>query len=63
MMKIQAIKNLTGCGEMSNYTFSLTVTDEVAGSAPMSEQEMVQYITFALDGEYVIKVLNIVRDY
>jgi hypothetical protein len=48
---------------MSNFTFSLTVTDEVAGSAPMSEQEMMQYITFALDEEYVIKVLNIVRDY
>lgn len=48
---------------MSDYTFSITVTDEVAGSAPMSEQEMMQYITFALDEEYVIKVLNIVRDY
>ena len=56
--------NLTGCGEMSNtYTFSITVSDEVAGSEPMSEQAMIDYILLRLESQSVVTVLNIVRDY
>ena len=56
--------NLTGCMEMSNtYTFSITVSDEVAGSEPMSEQAMIDYILLRLESQSVVTVLNIVRDY
>ena len=55
--------NLIGCGEMSSFTFSLTVTDQAAGSEPMTEQGVIDYIIFRLEGQSVITVANIVRDY
>lgn len=64
MMKVT--KNLIGCGEMkmsNTFTFSLTITDEVAGSAPMTEEEAIDYIVLRLESQSVISVTNIVRDY
>ena len=55
--------NLIGCGEMNSFTFSLTVTDQVAGSEPMTEQDVIDYIIFRLEAQSVISVANIVRDY
>jgi hypothetical protein len=55
--------NLTGCGEMNSFTFSLTVTDQAAGSEPMTEQGVIDYIIFRLEAQSVIAVANIVRDY
>ena len=55
--------NLIGCGEMSSFTFSLTVTDQAAGSEPMTEQGIIDYIIFRLEAQSVITVANIVRDY
>jgi hypothetical protein len=55
--------NLTGCGEMSSFTFSLTVIDQEAGSEPMTEQGIIDYIIFRLEAQSVITVANIVRDY
>ena len=52
-----------GCGEMNSFTFSLTVTDQAAGSEPMTEQGVIDYIIFRLEGQSVITVANIVRDY
>lgn len=63
MSAVATVENLTGCGEMNSYTFSITVTDEVAGSQPMSEQAMIDYILTRLEAQSVIQVLNIVRDY
>lgn len=57
------VVNLTGCGEMNSFTFSLTVTDQAAGSEPMTEQEVIDYIIFRLEAQSVISVANIVRDY
>jgi hypothetical protein len=48
---------------MNSFTFSLTVTDQVAGSAPMTEQEAIDYIILRLESQSVISVANIVRDY
>jgi len=48
---------------MNSFTFSLTVTDQVAGSEPMSEQAMIDYILLRLESQSVVTVLNIVRDY
>lgn len=51
--------NLTGCGEMNSFTFSLTVgSDE-----PMSEQEMKDYLWAIIESRDKVAVLNIVRDY
>jgi hypothetical protein len=55
--------NLTGCGEMTSFTFSLTVIDQEAGSEPMTEQGIIVYIIFRLEAQSVITVANIVRDY
>jgi hypothetical protein len=55
--------NLTGCMEMNSFTFSLTVTDQAAGSEPMTEQGVIDYIIFRLEAQSVIAVANIVRDY
>jgi hypothetical protein len=55
--------NLIGCGEMNSFTFSLTVTDQAAGSEPMTEQDVIDYIIFRLEAQSVITVSNIVRDY
>ena len=55
--------NLIGCGEMNSFTFSLTVTDQAAGSEPMTEQSVIDYIIFRLEAQSVITVANIVRDY
>ena len=57
------VVNLIGCGEMNSFTFSLTVTDQAAGSEPMTEQEVIDYIIFRLEAQSVISVANIVRDY
>lgn len=48
---------------MTHYTFSLTVQDSVAGSEPMSEQAVIDYIILRLESQNVIAVSNIVRDY
>ena len=57
------VVNLIGCGEMNSFTFSLTVTDQAAGSEPMTEQSVIDYIIFRLEAQSVITVANIVRDY
>ena len=57
------VVNLIGCGEMSSFTFSLTVTDQAVGSEPMTEQVIIDYIIFQLERHSVISVANIVRDY
>ena len=57
------VVNLIGCGEMNSFTFSLTVTDQAAGSEPMTEQSVIDYIIFRLEAQSVISVANIVRDY
>lgn len=48
---------------MNSFTFSLTVTDQEAGSEPMTEQGIIDYIIFRLEAQSVITVANIVRDY
>jgi hypothetical protein len=55
--------NLTGCGEMNNFTFSLTVGHERHGDPEMSEQDILNYIITRLEGQNILHVLNIVRDY
>jgi hypothetical protein len=51
--------NLIGCGEMTSFTFSLTVgSDE-----PMSEQDMKDYLWAIIESRDKVAVLNIVRDY
>lgn len=55
--------SLIGCGEMNSFTFSLTVTDQEAGSEPMSEQRMRDYLWAIIESQSVVTVLNIVRDY
>ena len=55
--------NLTGCGEMNSFTFQITVTDQEAGSEPMSEQRMRDYLWAIIESQSVVTVLNIVRDY
>ena len=55
--------SLTGCGEMNSFTFQITVSDEVAGSEPMSEQGMRDYLWAIIESQSVVTVLNIVRDY
>ena len=55
--------NLTGCGEMNSFTFSITVGDEVAGNPPLDEQSVIDYIITRLEAQGVLHVLNIVRDY
>jgi hypothetical protein len=62
LMNVSAT-NLTGCMEMNSFTFSLTVTDQAAGSEPMTEKGIIDYIIFRLEGQSVITVANIVRDY
>jgi hypothetical protein len=57
------LENQIGCGEMNSFTFSLTVSDEVAGSDPMSEQDMRDYLWAIIESQSVVAVLNIVRDY
>jgi hypothetical protein len=63
MMKILDTKNLTGCGEMNSFTFSITVAHEQAGDPPMDEQSVIDYIILRLEAQQVLHVLNIVRDY
>ena len=48
---------------MNSFTFSLTVTDQEAGSEPMSEQRMRDYLWAIIESQSVVTVLNIVRDY
>ena len=48
---------------MNNFTFQITVTDQAAGSEPMTEQGVIDYIIFRLEAQSVITVANIVRDY
>ena len=58
-----ATKSQTGCGEMNDFTFSLTVGHELAGDPPMDEQSVIDYIILRLEAQNVLHVLNIVRDY
>jgi hypothetical protein len=58
-----AIKSRTGCGEMSNFTFRITVQEEIVGNDPMTEQDFIDYIILRLESQSVITVTNIVRDY
>jgi len=46
-----------------SFTFSISVEDMIAGSAPMTEEEAIDYIVLRLDSQSVIRVTNIVRDY
>jgi len=55
--------NLIGCGEMNSFTFSLTVAHEQAGDPPMDEQSVIDYIIMRLEGQQILHVLNVVRDY
>jgi hypothetical protein len=57
------VVSLIGCTEMNSFTFALTVTDQEAGSEPMNEQVIIDYIIFQLERHSVIRVANIVRDY
>lgn len=62
--KMKAIKNQIGCGGMSStYTFSITAQDSVHGNAPMTEQEMKDYLWAIIESQSILAVLNIVRDY
>ena len=70
MMKILAIKNLTGCGEMSNsFTFQITVMEEDTRMAsglyerPMDADEIRDYLWTIIESRGTLGVLNIVRDY
>jgi hypothetical protein len=57
-------KSQIGCGEMTKaFTFNVRVEDAVAGSAPMTEQECIDYIVMRLEAQSVIRVTSIVRDY
>lgn len=44
-------------------TFTITVIGEEAGSEPMSEQAVMEYIRLRLESQSVIAVLNLIRDY
>lgn len=48
---------------MNNFTFSLTVGHERHGDPEMSEQDILNYIITRLEGQNILHVLNIVRDY
>lgn len=62
--KMMDTKSQIGCGKMSkSFTFSISVEDMIAGSAPMTEEEAIDYIVLRLDSQSVIRVTNIVRDY
>ena len=56
--------NLTGCGEMSNYTFSVTVTEQ-GNKIPhfVDEDFMRLYLATLIESKGDVQVLNIVRDY
>jgi hypothetical protein len=51
--------NLTGCGEMNSFTFSITV----GSHEPMSEQDVKDYLWAIIESRDKLAVLNIVRDY
>ena len=62
-MNVSAV-NLIGCMEMTKaFTFNVRVEDAVAGSAPMTEQECIDYIILRLESQSVIRVVSIIRDY
>ena len=46
---------------MTEYKFNITVTDEYAGSEPMDEKSMRDYIVLRLQSQSVIQVTNIER--
>jgi ABC-type transport system involved in cytochrome bd biosynthesis fused ATPase/permease subunit len=48
---------------MSNFTFSISVEEELSGNDPMTEQDIIDYIIFRLEAQSVLMVTNIVRDY
>jgi hypothetical protein len=41
---------------MTQYKFKITVSDEEAGSQPLSEQDMIDYIVLRLQSQSVIQV-------
>lgn len=48
---------------MSNYTFRISVEEEIVGNEPMTEQDFIDYIILRLESQSVMTVTNIVRDY
>ena len=44
------------CLNMTQYKFKITVSDEEAGSQPLSEQDMIDYIVLRLQSQSVIQV-------
>jgi hypothetical protein len=58
-----AAMTLTGCMEMSSFTFQITVMEEKQDNAPMSEQGMRDYLWALIESKGTLAVLNIVRDY
>lgn len=48
---------------MSSFTFSISVEEELTGLEPMTEQDIIDYIILRLEGQSVLVVSNIVRDY
>lgn len=57
------MENQIGCGEMSNFTFSISVKEEMPSTKPMNEQDIIDYIILRLESQSVLMVTNIVRDY
>ena len=56
--------NLIGCGEMSSYTFSITVSEQ-ENKIPhfVDEDFMKLYLATLIESKGDVKILNIVRDY
>lgn len=48
---------------MNNFTFSISVEEEMTGHEPMTEQDIIDYIILRLEQQSVLTVTNIVRDY
>lgn len=61
--------NQTGCMEMSNFTFQITVMEEETRiqsgilGRPMDADEMRDYLWVLIESRGTVGVLNIVRDY
>ena len=56
-------KSQIGCGEMSKaITFSVTI-EPIAGTKAMPTHHLMEYIEKAIESEFLLQVVNIVRDY
>jgi hypothetical protein len=69
LWRTMVVVNLTGCGEMSSYTFQITVIEEETRMAsglyerPMDANEIKDYLWAIIESRGTLAVLNIVRDY